>query len=70
MRAQPARLVLWNIGLTLLDVAAARIGGARALGVASGRSRAGELREAGADAVLDDLTDTAAVVAEIERLTV
>ena len=47
------------------DAEAARIGGARAIGVASGRSSAGELRDAGADVVLDDLADTAAV----DRLT-
>ena len=45
------------------DVAAARIGGARSIGVASGRSSAGELRDAGADVVLADLSDTATVVA-------
>jgi phosphoglycolate phosphatase len=52
------------------DVEAARIGGARAIGVASGRSSAGELREAGADVVLDDLADTAAVVDAVDQLTV
>jgi phosphoglycolate phosphatase-like HAD superfamily hydrolase len=52
------------------DVEAARIGGARAIGVASGSSSAGELRDAGADVVLDDLADTAAVVAVVDRLTV
>jgi phosphoglycolate phosphatase-like HAD superfamily hydrolase len=52
------------------DVEAARIGGARSIGVASGRSSAGELRDAGADMVLDDLADTAAVVAAVDRLTV
>ncbi len=52
------------------DVEAARIGGARAIGVASGRSSAGELRDAGADVVLDDLADTAAVVAAVDQLTV
>jgi phosphoglycolate phosphatase-like HAD superfamily hydrolase len=51
------------------DVDAARIGGARSLAVASGRSTTAELREAGADAVLPDLTDTAAVVAVAGRLT-
>jgi phosphoglycolate phosphatase len=51
------------------DVAAARMGGARSLGVASGRSSASELRDAGADAVLDDLTAAAAVVAAVDRLT-
>jgi len=51
------------------DVEAARIGGARCVAVASGRSTAGELREAGADLVLDDLADTGAVVAAVDRLT-
>jgi phosphoglycolate phosphatase-like HAD superfamily hydrolase len=51
------------------DVDAARIGGAASLAVASGRASAAELREAGADAVLPDLTDTAKVVALITRLT-
>jgi phosphoglycolate phosphatase len=51
------------------DVDAARIGGARSLAVASGRSSAAELREAGADAVLPDLADTAALIALITRLT-
>jgi phosphoglycolate phosphatase-like HAD superfamily hydrolase len=52
------------------DVEAAGIGGARSIGVASGRSSAGELRNAGADVVLDDLADTGAVVAAVDRLTV
>ena len=52
------------------DVEAARIGGARSIGVASGRSAAGELRDAGADLVLDDLADTEAVLAAVDRLTV
>jgi phosphoglycolate phosphatase len=51
------------------DVDAARIGGARSLAVASGRASAAELREAGADAVLPDLADTAALIALITRLT-
>ena len=51
------------------DVDAARIGGARSLAVASGRASAAELRDAGADAVLSDLTDTAEVTALITRLT-
>ena len=55
---------------SIRDVEAARIGGARPVGVASGRSSAGELRDAGADMVLDDLADTGAVVAAVERLTV
>jgi phosphoglycolate phosphatase len=39
------------------DVAAAAIGGARSIAVATGRSSAAELREAGAQTVLPDLTD-------------
>lgn len=51
------------------DVEAARMGGARCIAVASGRSTAGDLREAGADLVVSDLSDTAVVVAAIESLT-
>jgi len=51
------------------DVDAAKIGGARSLAVASGRASAAELRDAGADAVLPDLTDTAGLTALIVRLT-
>jgi len=51
------------------DVEAARIAGARCVAVASGRSTAGELREAGADLVLDDLADTDLVVRAVDRLT-
>ena len=51
------------------DIEAARIGGCRSVGVASGRSSARELRDAGADMVLDDLADTGAVVAAVDRLT-
>jgi phosphoglycolate phosphatase len=49
------------------DVEAARIGGAMSVAVASGRASTAELRDAGADAVLPDLTDTASVVALITR---
>ncbi len=45
------------------DVEAAKIGGARSLAVASGRAGTAELRDAGADDVLPDLTDTVRVVA-------
>jgi phosphoglycolate phosphatase len=45
------------------DVEAARMGGARSVAVASGRASTTELREAGADAVLPDLTDIEAIVA-------
>lgn len=51
------------------DVEAARVGGARCLAVASGRSSAGELTAAGADAVLGDLTDAAVVAQTVDRLT-
>ena len=51
------------------DVEAAQMGGAASLAVAGGRSTAAELRQAGAAAVLPDLTDPAQVVAEVERLT-
>jgi phosphoglycolate phosphatase len=51
------------------DVDAARIGGARSLAVATGRAGTAELRDAGADAVLPGLADTAALTALITRLT-
>jgi phosphoglycolate phosphatase len=51
------------------DVEAARIGGAGCVAVASGRSSAGELREAGADVVLEDLSDTRSVISAVDRLT-
>jgi len=51
------------------DVAAAQIGGARSVAVASGRSSAAELRDAGADVVLADLADTPNVVRAVEWLT-
>jgi phosphoglycolate phosphatase-like HAD superfamily hydrolase len=50
------------IGDTPLDIAAALAAGARAVGVATGSYSAGDLAMAGADAVLPDLTDTAAVL--------
>ena len=51
------------------DVAAARMGGAHSVAVASGRSSAGELRDEGAAVVLAALTDTARVVQAIDCLT-
>lgn len=54
---------------SIRDVEAARMGGAACAAVASGRSTAAELRQAGADAVLPDLTNPALVVAEVDRLT-
>jgi phosphoglycolate phosphatase len=54
---------------TRRDVDAARVGGAASIAVATGRETAAELREAFADIVLPDLSDTAGVTAAIERLT-
>ncbi|MFE0462097.1 HAD family hydrolase [Kitasatospora sp. NPDC058965] len=53
------------VGDTLRDVATARAAGARCVAVATGTVPARELAEAGADAVLADLTDTAAVLAAL-----
>jgi phosphoglycolate phosphatase len=57
------------IGDSTRDVQAARIGGAGVIAVASGRSTAAELAEAGADIVLPDLANTSEVVAAVARLT-
>ncbi|MEV0150866.1 MULTISPECIES: haloacid dehalogenase-like hydrolase [unclassified Nonomuraea] len=57
------------IGDSARDVQAARIGGAAMIAVASGRSTTAELREAGADIVLPDLSDAAEVVAAVARVT-
>jgi phosphoglycolate phosphatase len=54
---------------TRRDVDAARVGGAASIAVATGRETAAELREAFADIVLPDLSDTAGVMAAIDRLT-
>jgi phosphoglycolate phosphatase len=51
------------------DVEAARVGGARVIAVAGGRSTTTELRESGADRVLADLSDTSAVMRAIGQLT-
>ena len=63
MAVDPASAVL--VGDTPLDVAAAREGGARAVGVATGPFGRSELEAAGADAVLEDLRDAERVVAAI-----
>jgi phosphoglycolate phosphatase len=47
------------------DVDAAKIAGARSVAVASGRASSGELRDSGADVVLPDLTDSAALISVI-----
>jgi len=53
---------VWVIGDTPLDIAAAHANGALALGVATGPKSVDELRAAGADAAVADLSDTAAVL--------
>jgi len=53
------------LGDTPRDMEAARVGGAVAIGVAAGASSPAGLREAGAVAVFEDLSDTAAVVGAI-----
>jgi len=57
------------IGDSARDVQTARIGGAAMLAVASGRATQAELRAAGADVVLPDLSDAAEVVAAVAGLT-
>jgi phosphoglycolate phosphatase len=74
-RAAQARGVTFGDGATAYigdsprDVDAARIGGAWAIAVASGRATHAELTATGADAVLADLADTRAVVRAIDDLT-
>ena len=53
------------IGDTPLDIEAARLAGARSVGVATGGFSAAELAAAGAGAVLPDLTDTERVLGVI-----
>jgi phosphoglycolate phosphatase len=53
------------IGDTPKDVEAAAVSGARAVAVASGNFTMQQLRDAGAEVVLPDLTDTAAVVGAV-----
>ena len=65
VRVEPADTVL--VGDTPLDVEAAHDAGARAVAVASGPYDAAELERSGAEVVLADLRDTAALVAAIER---
>jgi phosphoglycolate phosphatase len=54
---------------TVRDVEAASVGGARCIAVATGRDSVTELRDAGADLVLADLSDTDQVIMAIDRLT-
>jgi len=62
----PERTVI--IGDTVSDVDAALTGGAQVIAVASGRTTADELRDAGAAIVFPDLTDTAAIVHAITAM--
>lgn len=57
------------VGDTVHDVRGALDTGARAIGVASGHVDAATLAAAGAHAVIDDLTDPAALVDAIDRVT-
>lgn len=57
------------IGDSREDIITGREGGARVIGVATGTTSAGELRECGADVVLDDLQSAEAVVAAVLTLT-
>jgi phosphoglycolate phosphatase len=53
------------IGDTTSDVEAAHTGGAQIIAVASGKTTAEQLQDAGADSVFHDLTDTSAIVQAI-----
>ncbi|MGH3159819.1 MAG: HAD family hydrolase [Streptosporangiaceae bacterium] len=74
-RAAESRGVSFGEGATVYiadsprDVEAAKIGGAWSIAVASGRATHAELAASGADKVLDDLTDTAAVAQTVDALT-
>jgi phosphoglycolate phosphatase len=53
------------VGDTPRDVACAHVHGARIVAVSTGEYSAGELREAGAEVVFEDFSDTAAVLSSI-----
>ena len=55
------------LGDSLSDVETGRKGGARVVGVASGKSSTEELRDAGAEAVLEELRDVGRVVELVSR---
>lgn len=57
------------VGDTERDVAAAHDGGARIIAVATGASSAEQLRQAGADVVLADVTELSAFLSALARLT-
>jgi phosphoglycolate phosphatase-like HAD superfamily hydrolase len=54
---------------TVRDVEAAGTAGAQCIAVATGRDTPAELRDAGADPLLADLSDTDEVILAIDRLT-
>jgi phosphoglycolate phosphatase-like HAD superfamily hydrolase len=60
------RAGIWVVGDTPLDAACARAGGAHCLLVANGFAARADLDAAGADRVVDDLTDTEAVLALLD----
>lgn len=60
------RSVTVLIGDTRLDVRAGLDGGARVVGVATGVATTDELKDAGADAVLADLSDVAGLLAALD----
>ena len=62
----PSRIVV--IGDTPHDVRCAKSNDCRCLGVATGKYRREQLAEAGADAVVDDLADTAQIVRLLAEL--
>jgi phosphoglycolate phosphatase-like HAD superfamily hydrolase len=62
----PAQTIL--VGDTPHDISAARLGGAHVIAVATGRFSVDALREHDPDAVMADLSDTAAFVAAVERI--
>ena len=64
--ADPTTTVL--IGDTPADVKGARVNGVRVIAIASGSSNESDLRSAGAEVVLPDLTDTERVVRLFGRL--
>jgi phosphoglycolate phosphatase len=61
-----ARCDVIVVGDTLLDVACAKANGVKAVAVATGPCRAAQLRESGADAVFEDLSETSAFLAFID----
>ena len=63
--SKPDAASIWVVGDTPLDVAAARSNGVRALSVATGSSSVEELRDAGADVAVADLSGTESVLATL-----